>query len=305
MNSADFITNVGAEYLNDAFGTSSGTSATASTEYFNANYKAFSDIDPAAPAADRSYDAGAIVGLAIAQAGSAEPAAIKDAIRKVLDPNGTVIHAGKDEFAKALQLIKDGKPIKYEGVIGPITFDEYRRHHRPVPALADPERRGHDGRRDVDRRRRRDQGEDRAIACVGAASIRGAASRRRRLIPLRAIEHMPVSAPERIELAPGLEISRIVTGLWQVADMERDGRALDLDAAAAEMARYAEAGFDTFDMADHYGSAEDIAGRLQRSRRGRQGEACRQRRAVDLHQMVPGARPDGRANGPRRRSSAA
>ena len=72
MNSADFITNVGAEYLNDAFGTSSGTSATASTEYFNANYKAFSGIDPAAPAADRSYDAGAIVGLAIAQAGSAE-----------------------------------------------------------------------------------------------------------------------------------------------------------------------------------------------------------------------------------------
>jgi branched-chain amino acid transport system substrate-binding protein len=125
MNSADFITNVGAEYLNDAFGTSSGTSATASTEYFNANYQAFSSIDPAAPAADRSYDAGAIVGLAIAQAGSAEPAAIKDAIRKVLDPNGTVIHAGKDEFAKALQLIKDGKPIKYEGVIGPITFDEF------------------------------------------------------------------------------------------------------------------------------------------------------------------------------------
>jgi branched-chain amino acid transport system substrate-binding protein len=36
-----------------------------------------------------------------------------------------VIHAGKAEFAKALELIKDGKPIKYEGVIGPITFDEY------------------------------------------------------------------------------------------------------------------------------------------------------------------------------------
>jgi branched-chain amino acid transport system substrate-binding protein len=125
MNSEEFITAVGAEYLNDAFGTSSGTSATASTEYFNANYQAFSDIEPSAPAADRAYDAGAIVGLAIAQAGSADAAAIKDAIRKVLDPNGTVIHAGKDEFAKALQLIEEGKPIKYEGVIGPIQFDEY------------------------------------------------------------------------------------------------------------------------------------------------------------------------------------
>ncbi|MFC0287439.1 ABC transporter substrate-binding protein [Kaistia hirudinis] len=124
MNSAEFIKNVGPEYLNDAFGTSSGTDATASTEYFNKEYKAFSGLDPASPAADRSYDAGAIVGLAIAEAGKGDSAAILASIRKVLDPNGTVIHAGKDEFAKALQLIKDGKPIKYEGVIGPVTFDD-------------------------------------------------------------------------------------------------------------------------------------------------------------------------------------
>jgi ABC-type branched-subunit amino acid transport system substrate-binding protein len=125
MNSPDFIASVGKEYLNDAYGTSSGTNPTASTEYFNANYKAFSGIEPSNPAADRSYDAGAIVGLAIAQAGSADPAAIKDSINKVLDPNGTVIHAGKEEFGKALQLIKDGKAIKYEGVIGPVSFDQY------------------------------------------------------------------------------------------------------------------------------------------------------------------------------------
>jgi len=125
MNSTDFISSVGAKYLNDAYGTSSGTSPTPSTEYFNAQYKGFSGIDPSNPAADRSYDAGAIVGLAIAQAGKADAAAIKDAIRKVVDPNGTVIHAGKDEFAKALALIKEGKPIRYEGVIGPVQFDEY------------------------------------------------------------------------------------------------------------------------------------------------------------------------------------
>jgi branched-chain amino acid transport system substrate-binding protein len=46
-------------------------------------------------------------------------------MRKVVDPQGTVIHAGKDEFAKAIALIKEGKPIKYEGVIGAITFDQY------------------------------------------------------------------------------------------------------------------------------------------------------------------------------------
>src|SRR3954471_6039206 len=125
MNSEDFIKNVGAKYLENAYGTSSGTDTTPSTDYFNANYKAFSNIDPGAPAAVQGYDAGAIVGLAIAQAGKADSAAIQESIRKVLDPKGTVIHAGKEEFAKALQLIKDGKPIKYEGVIGPVTFDQY------------------------------------------------------------------------------------------------------------------------------------------------------------------------------------
>jgi branched-chain amino acid transport system substrate-binding protein len=124
MNSPDFIQSVGAKYLNDAYGTSSGTSPTASTEYFNANYKAFSDIDPSNPAADRAYDAGAIVGLAIA-AGGTEPLKIRDAIFKVTDPAGTPVHAGKAEFAKALALIKEGKPVKYEGVIGPIAFDQY------------------------------------------------------------------------------------------------------------------------------------------------------------------------------------
>ncbi|MET0430286.1 MAG: aldo/keto reductase [Microvirga sp.] len=68
--------------------------------------------------------------------------------------------------------------------------------------------------------------------------------------------------PDRTLLAPGLEISRVVTGLWQVADMERDGRVLDRDAAADAMAAYAGDGFDSFDMADHYGSAELITGRF-------------------------------------------
>lgn len=69
--------------------------------------------------------------------------------------------------------------------------------------------------------------------------------------------------PDRILLAPNLQISRLVTGLWQIADMEKDGRKLDLDALARDIADYAEEGFDTFDMADHYGSAEEIAGRFK------------------------------------------
>ncbi|MBS0374741.1 MAG: aldo/keto reductase [Proteobacteria bacterium] len=71
-----------------------------------------------------------------------------------------------------------------------------------------------------------------------------------------------MNAPPRTALAPGLEISRLVTGLWQVADMERDRGPLDPVAASGALLDYARAGFDTFDMADHYGSAELITGRL-------------------------------------------
>lgn len=69
---------------------------------------------------------------------------------------------------------------------------------------------------------------------------------------------------ERVQLAPGLEIGRIITGLWQVADLERTGP-LDPARAAARLAEYAEAGCDTFDLADHYGSAEDIVGAFRRT----------------------------------------
>ncbi|RVT84288.1 aldo/keto reductase [Rhodobacteraceae bacterium CCMM004] len=71
-----------------------------------------------------------------------------------------------------------------------------------------------------------------------------------------------MTAPDRLSLSPRLEISRILTGLWQVADIEKDGTAMDPEAGADALAAYVARGFDTFDMADHYGSAEIVAGRL-------------------------------------------
>lgn len=68
--------------------------------------------------------------------------------------------------------------------------------------------------------------------------------------------------PDRATLSGGLDISRLVCGLWQVADLEKDGTTLDPDTAADALDAYARDGFDTFDMADHYGSAEIITGRL-------------------------------------------
>lgn len=68
---------------------------------------------------------------------------------------------------------------------------------------------------------------------------------------------------QTIELAKGLEISRIVTGLWQIADLERGGETLDVKATAAHMQAYVDAGLTSFDMADHYGSSEIITGEFK------------------------------------------
>lgn len=69
-----------------------------------------------------------------------------------------------------------------------------------------------------------------------------------------------IAMTEYCELAPDLKISRVLTGLWQIADMEKDGNILDPIQTAQAMHPYVDAGFTTFDMADHYGSAEIIAG---------------------------------------------
>ena len=70
---------------------------------------------------------------------------------------------------------------------------------------------------------------------------------------------------ERYRLSSGLEITRAITGLWQIADMEKDGKTLDPVQTATFMVPYAEAGLTTFDMADHYGSAEIIAGTFKKN----------------------------------------
>ncbi|MDR3496543.1 MAG: aldo/keto reductase [Ancalomicrobiaceae bacterium] len=91
--------------------------------------------------------------------------------------------------------------------------------------------------------------------------------------------------PDRIRLTEDLEISRVVTGLWQVADMERGGTPLDREKASSDLMDYARVGLDSFDMADHYGSAELIAGRLLE--RVRSGEAAGSNRPTVFTKWCP------------------
>lgn len=73
---------------------------------------------------------------------------------------------------------------------------------------------------------------------------------------------MSTHLPEQILLGETLRISRVLTGLWQVADIEKDGKIIDPEKGADDLDTYMRLGFTTFDMADHYGSAEIISGHL-------------------------------------------
>lgn len=61
-------------------------------------------------------------------------------------------------------------------------------------------------------------------------------------------------------LSKSLSIPKLIVGLWQIADMEKENQQLDLPKTASYMDAYIDAGFTAFDMADHYGSSEIIAG---------------------------------------------
>ena len=64
------------------------------------------------------------------------------------------------------------------------------------------------------------------------------------------------NVPE-VRLSDRLSTKRIATGLWQVAGGHGS---VDTASAVAAMKALHEAGFTSFDMADHYGPAEEIAG---------------------------------------------
>jgi aryl-alcohol dehydrogenase-like predicted oxidoreductase len=67
------------------------------------------------------------------------------------------------------------------------------------------------------------------------------------------------------ELAKGLTISPVIIGLWQVADLERNGESLNPEVSAKALMGYYVEELTAFDMADHYGSAEVIAGVFNKS----------------------------------------
>src|SRR5919199_4544352 len=72
---------------------------------------------------------------------------------------------------------------------------------------------------------------------------------------------MNLPASSRLQFTPDLNICRVLNGMWQVSGAH--GR-IEPKRAIASMFNYMDAGFTTWDLADHYGPAEDFIGEFRR-----------------------------------------
>jgi len=72
---------------------------------------------------------------------------------------------------------------------------------------------------------------------------------------------MLLPAESQLQFTPDMSICRILNGMWQVSGAH--GR-IDPAAAVQNMFDYVDAGFTTWDLADHYGPAEDFIGEFRR-----------------------------------------
>ena len=82
---------------------------------------------------------------------------------------------------------------------------------------------------------------------------------------------MTLPPESRLRFVENLPICRILNGMWQVSGAH--GR-IDTTAALDAMLDYHDAGFTTWDLADHYGPAEDFIGEFRRRLANARGEAA-------------------------------
>ncbi len=122
--SADMMNDIGWDKFDQTRGTAPSSLPTTEASSFDERYKeAFGQLPPQ-PFIKEAYDAVYLIALAAEKAGSTDPVKIRDALRDVANAPGEAVGPGTDNFKKAVQLIKSGKDINYEGVTGPIEFDD-------------------------------------------------------------------------------------------------------------------------------------------------------------------------------------
>ena len=80
---------------------------------------------------------------------------------------------------------------------------------------------------------------------------------------------MTIPTSSRLQFTSDLNIFRVLNGMWQVSGAH--GR-IHPAAAIQSMFKYMDAGFTTWDLADHYGPAEDLIGEFRRQVIATRGE---------------------------------
>ncbi|GAB4549165.1 MAG: aldo/keto reductase [Anaerolineae bacterium] len=80
---------------------------------------------------------------------------------------------------------------------------------------------------------------------------------------------MPLPDAAYLQFTPDLRICRTLNGLWQLSGAHGQ---INPQTAIPEMPRYHADGFTTWDLADHYGPAEEFIGAFRRHLREQSGE---------------------------------
>lgn len=120
--SQDMFDTLGPEQFEGSFGTAPGAPGSDAKSTFEGLYETKFGQLPTNPFIGETFDAVALIALAIEKAGKNEGPAIRDALREVANPPGEPV--GPADLARGLELIRAGQDIDYEGVAGSQNIDQ-------------------------------------------------------------------------------------------------------------------------------------------------------------------------------------
>ena len=117
----DMLNRLGANQFEGMFGTAPGTPESDAFRILRKLYEERFGQLPTNPFIGETFDAFVLLAFAIEKAGLNEGPAIRDALREVANPPGEKV--GPGDVRRALELIRNGEDIDYEGVAGSQNID--------------------------------------------------------------------------------------------------------------------------------------------------------------------------------------
>jgi ABC-type branched-subunit amino acid transport system substrate-binding protein len=121
--SVEQFNDIGWEQFDGMVGTAPSSLELAAGTAFEEAYAAEYGSTPPLPFMREIYDAVYLVALAAEKAQSTDPTDIRDAIREIANAPGEIVEPGTSGFEGALDLLKAGDDINYEGAAGPVDLD--------------------------------------------------------------------------------------------------------------------------------------------------------------------------------------